>query len=775
MADPSLIPADLIAEAGADLAARLVEAARAAVEAAIAAGAAATVEDVLTLLESLTETLPPQLAVVIDATLPEIAAAAIERAQVEIADAREQSGQGFPPVPPEPIGDYSSWITTAAASLMTAMKQAAQAAQTAEAARAAALEAAADPSPYVSLAETAAARTVNQSRLNTFKSNDDIVRKLKVVTIHDTKRSEVCTYMSDAEFSIRAKNIPTPPFHNSCRSYLIPITNIRRKAGATDKEIERQNWAIFRRLEREAKTKEAEGRSDERLEFRFAPLMDAAGTFSGYAVTWDRMDSHKTMFARGSLMLPASIPLLWSHDPTRPVGVVSETREDETGLFIVGKVSTETRDGAESYSFLKNRAVTGLSIGFKRLADEAAPGGRRITRAEVKEISLVTIPSNSAARVIEVRCKEPDDTPAAGAAKPHEEMKMSETAAPNPGADETRSAVDLLSKRLDKIEARSARLPLSPEAGEDGLEKRAFAAFIKAGKEAMQAEEVRALRSSDSAAGGVTVPEGFASELLKKLNENSPIRALATVTTISTGELVLPKVTANPTAAWVAETAARPSTEPAFAQVKIDAHEAGCYVDVSQRLLEDNAVNLEGELSTMLAAEFARLEGLAFLKGDGTGKPKGIVGHADFTTLANGHATNLSADALIRLMYSLPATYRNRAVWLANGTTIGKLRTLKDGSGNYLWRPSLAEGSPETLLGRPIVEAVDMDDIAADEIPLVFGDIKAAYRVADRVGVSLLRDPFSVATSGLIRFHSRIRVGGDLVRGAAVKGLLMAA
>ncbi|MCK6444408.1 phage major capsid protein [Elstera cyanobacteriorum] len=771
--NPSLIPADLIAEAGADLTARLTAAARQAVEAALAADGVATLEDILQALESLVDSLPAALVAGIEDALPLIAEQAIERAQVEIADVREESGEGFPPVPSEPAGDYSGWAASAAAALVAAARAAAEAAPTVEAARAAAVDAVAPPAFSV-MAETASARTVNQSRLNTFKANSDVVKKLKVVTVHDQKRSEVCTYMSDAEFSIKAKNIPTPPFHNSCRSYLIPITNIKRKPGATEAEITRQNWAVYRRLEREAKEAAAEGRGgEERLEFRFAPDLDAAGTFSGYAVTWNQMDSHKTMFSPGSLVLPSSIPLLWSHDPTRPVGVVTETREDQAGLFIVGKVTTETRDGAESYAFLKQKAVTGLSIGFKRLADEAAPGGRRITRAEVKEISLVTIPSNSAARVIEVRCASPDE-PAAGAAKPHEEMKMSETTAPA-GAEEVRSAVDALARRLDRIEARGSRLPLGGEsAADDGLERRAFNSFVKHGREAMAAEEVRALRASDSAAGGVTVPPGFASELLKKLVENSPIRALATVTTISGGDLILPKQTAAPTAAWVAETGTRPATEPAFAQVKIDAHEAGCYVDVSQRLLEDNAVNLEGELSTMLAAEFARLEGLAFLKGDGTGKPKGIIGHADFQTLANGHAANLSADALIRLMYSLPATYRNQGVWLANGTTIGKLRTLKDGSGNYLWRPSLAEGSPESLLGRPIVEAVDMDDIAADEIPLIFGDIKTAYRVADRVGVSLLRDPYSVATTGLVRFHSRIRVGGDLVMGAAVKGLLMA-
>lgn len=774
--NPSLIPADLIQESGAALTARLVEAAKAAAETAIAADGVATLGDVLQALESLVDSLPPLLVAEIEVELPRIAAEAVTRAQVEIADAREESGEPFPPVPSELAGDYRPWLTTAAAALVSAMKQAAEAASTVEAAGAAVLEAASDPAPFVSLSETAAARSVNTARLNTFKSNDDIVKKLKVVTVHDQKRSEVCTYMNDAEFSIKAKNIPTPPFHNSCRSYLVPLTSIKRRAGASQQEIDRQNWAIFRRLEREAKQAEAEGRSAPVLEFRLSP--GGAGEFEGYASVWEVMDNHRTAFAPGSLSLPdAGLPLLFNHDPMRPLGRVIEARADARGLYVIGKLTLETAAGAEAFALIRDKAITGLSIGFKRLKDEAASGGRRILAAALKEVSLVPLPSNEAARITEVRSApdNPDDTPAAGAAN-HEEKDMSEVVAPA-GADETRSAVDLLSKRLDKLEARSARLPLGGDAGncDDGLEKRAFAAFVKHGREAMAAEEVRALRASDSAAGGVTVPEGFASELLKKLVENSPIRALATVTTISTGELVLPKVTANPTAAWVAETGTRAATEPAFTQVQIPAHEAGCYVDVSQRLLEDNAVNLEGELSTMLAAEFARLEGLAFLKGDGTGKPKGIIGHADFTTINNGHATNLSADSLIALMHTLPATYRNAGVWLMNALTAGKVRQLKDTDGNYLWRPSLAEGNPPTLLGRPIYETPDLDDVAATKTPIVFGDIRAAYRVADRVGVSLLRDPYSVATTGLVRFHSRIRVGGDLVQAAAVKGLVMAA
>jgi HK97 family phage major capsid protein len=776
MADPSLIPADLIAEEGQRLTARLVEAARQAAEDALAAGSIATVEGVLTVLESLTDSLPPLLVAEIEAELPRIAAEAVTRAEAEIAPAREESGEPYPPVPAEPAGDFLPWASTAAAGLIAAMKQAAEAAPTTEAAAAAALEAAGLPNHFSVLAETASARTINDARLNTFRSNSDIVKKLEYVAVRDNKTSEVCQYLDNASFNVWAKNIPRPPVHNGCRSYLLPVTNIRRKAGATDKEIERQNWAIFRRLEREAKAKqaEAEGRSDEYLEFRFAPSLDPAGTFSGYAVTWDRMDSHKTMFARGSLMLPSSIPLLWSHDPTRPVGVVSETREDETGLFIVGKVSTETRDGAESYSFLKDRAVTGLSIGFKRLSDEAVTGGRRITRAEVKEISLVTIPSNSAARVIEVRSANPDTT-AAGAAQTKEKNMTETTTAPNAGAEEIRTSVDALNKRLDRIEARGSRLPLSPEAGAgDELEKRAFAAFVRSGKESLCAEEIRALNVATDSAGGFTVPDDFQREMLKNLVLFSPIRQTARVSQAVGSEILLPVRSGNLTAAWVSETAARPATQPTYGQVKLTVHEMACYVDVSNQLLEDSAFQMESELAADFGEEFGRLEGASFIAGTGTGQPKGLLTET-LAEVNSGAAAAITSDGLIDLFHSLPTAYAQNATWIMNRSTISAVRKLKDSSGRYLWVEPMSEGNAANILGRPVLECPDMPDVAAGAEAVVFGDFNAGFRIFDRVNLSVLRDPYSQAANGMTRFHARRRVAGGVVKPEAFRLLKIAA
>lgn len=148
--------------------------------------------------------------------------------------------------------------------------------------------------------------------------------------------------------------------------------------------------------------------------------------------------------------------------------------------------------------------------------------------------------------------------------------------------------------------------------------------------------------------------------------------------------------------------------------------------------------------------------------------------HPDIAHTVNGHAANLSADALITLMYALPATYRNAGVWAMNGTTLGVIRKLKDGQGNFLWQPSYQAGQPETILGRPVVEMIDMPDIAADAFPIIYGDF-SAYRILDRIGLDVLVDPYTRKINGLTRIHANRRVGGGVLQAARFRKLKMSA
>lgn len=325
-----------------------------------------------------------------------------------------------------------------------------------------------------------------------------------------------------------------------------------------------------------------------------------------------------------------------------------------------------------------------------------------------------------------------------------------------------------------KAEIVALKRPGAEAEDEPKLEEKAFWGFVRSGAEVLEPEERKSLIVSDDARGGFLAPEQFEALLQKELVEISPIRQAARVTPTSAGRVVWPKRTATPTAHWVGETEERQETAPAYGQVALDVHEMAAYIDVSNVMLEDSAIDIAAELASDFAEEFGRLEGIAFLNGDGIKKPQGLL-QSGIASVINGHAANVSADKLIDLIYGLPAAYRNRGSFMLNGSTIAAVRKLKDTQGAYLWQESFQAGQPATLLGRPVIEAPDMPDIADGATPIIFGDFASGYRIADRVGLSILRDPYSVATKGLVRFHGRRRVGGGTVRTEAFRALKMSA
>jgi HK97 family phage major capsid protein len=242
--------------------------------------------------------------------------------------------------------------------------------------------------------------------------------------------------------------------------------------------------------------------------------------------------------------------------------------------------------------------------------------------------------------------------------------------------------------------------------------------------------------------------------------------------------VVMPVRTGGPTAKWQPDGQSE-GTESSYAQRRFLVEQLTAHTDVSNSLLEDSAFDLEAELRRDFAEEFGRAEGLAFVHGDGTGQPQGLL-HAGvepaIETVANGGTSNLTAEGIIKLYHALPQFYAANAVWMMNRSTMGAMRALSFPGGTaFVWTENLALGNPPTLLGRPVVEVPDMPDMASGSTPIAFGDLSQAYRIFDRVSLSVLRDPYSVQTQGLVRFHARRRVGGGVVKSEAVKLLKMVA
>ncbi|MGY3575279.1 phage major capsid protein [Bradyrhizobium sp. USDA 4504] len=329
---------------------------------------------------------------------------------------------------------------------------------------------------------------------------------------------------------------------------------------------------------------------------------------------------------------------------------------------------------------------------------------------------------------------------------------------------EKKSADDnaALKRRIDELEAKASRLPTGNGNADASLEMKAFENFLRLGPDAIGDLEKKSLVVTGNSA--LTPPE-FGNEVLKLLRLFSPIRQYARVVTIGAAQVQYPKRTGSTAATWVADTDDRTESETAYTGVNITPYEAATYTDVSNQLLEDNAYNLEGELASDTAESFGIAEGTAFVKGNGTTQPKGLMTAAGIsqviTGAAGGFPATNPADVLIGVFHSIATQWAQRGVWLMNRNTMSAIRQFKDGTGRYLLIDNLNGDAVPTLLGRPIVEAVDMDDIGAGKTPILFGDL-SGYRIVDRVSFQVLRDPYSLATKGQTRFHSRKRVGGDI-------------
>lgn len=327
-----------------------------------------------------------------------------------------------------------------------------------------------------------------------------------------------------------------------------------------------------------------------------------------------------------------------------------------------------------------------------------------------------------------------------------------------------------MGERLDKIEAKANR---AGGGGEDpdeakAAEKKSFGIYLRKGNGATD-EEVKALTVSNDEQGGYLAPAEMSTEFIRDLVEYSPIRSVASVRSITAPSVKYPKRTSGTNAQWEGENEEAQESMVTLGQLEVVAAKLMTYVDISNELLSDSGGSAEAEVRLSLAEDFGKKEGAAFVNGTGSGQPEGLMTHAGIAEWVNG-STTPTADSLIKMIYDMPATYRNAGTWMMNGTTLGALRTLKDGDGRFLWQPSYQAGQPETILGRPVIEAVDMPDIAPDATPILFGDFDA-YRIVDRLALSILVNPYLLATRGLTRIHATRRVGGRVIQAARFRKL----
>jgi len=318
--------------------------------------------------------------------------------------------------------------------------------------------------------------------------------------------------------------------------------------------------------------------------------------------------------------------------------------------------------------------------------------------------------------------------------------------------------------------------------------KEKFLAWARKGSDpdGLRSLEVQAnLSTLSDPDGGFLVPIEIEKSIERLALASVAMRRLARVVT-SKGEYTKPLSKGGATGGWVAEKAARPETDtPELTLFAPPMNEIYAMPSVTQKLLDMSDFDVENWLLEEINDVFVTTEGAGFIGGNGVSRVKGIIDSALMVAnaswvygktgyIAGGHATLLNnADKLIDLQHALKPVYRQNATWLMNDTTFSVIRKMKDGEGNYLWRPGLAENAPDTLLGKPVEIDDNMPDIGANAYPIAFGDFKRAYTIVDHVsGVRLLRDPFTV--KGYVNFYVTKRLAAGISNYEAIKFLKIA-
>ncbi|MCL2892479.1 phage major capsid protein [Brenneria tiliae] len=311
--------------------------------------------------------------------------------------------------------------------------------------------------------------------------------------------------------------------------------------------------------------------------------------------------------------------------------------------------------------------------------------------------------------------------------------------------------------------------------------KTAFLQFIRKGSEdGLRELEQKALQTGVDADGGYAVPEELDRTLLDILKDAVVMRQEASIITVGTSDYKKLVNLHGAASGWVGETDARPATDtPKLAQITPFMGEIYGNPQATQTMLDDGFFNVESWINSELALEFAEQEEVAFTSGNGEKKPKGLLAYAStvdddktraFGTLQHilsGAVAGVTADAIIKLVYTLRKVHRTGAKFMLNNNTLFQVRILKDSEGNYLWRPGLELDQPSTLVGYGIAENEQMPDVAADAKAIAFGNFKRGYTIVDRIGTRILRDPYT--NKPYVGFYTTKRTGGMLTDSNAIK------
>ena len=290
--------------------------------------------------------------------------------------------------------------------------------------------------------------------------------------------------------------------------------------------------------------------------------------------------------------------------------------------------------------------------------------------------------------------------------------------------------------------------------------------------------EVRdALSVGTGSEGGYTVPDEFERRLIQELEENNVFRRIAHTIKTQSGTRTIPIAADAGEASWIEEGSAIQEADMSFSRETLSAFKLGTMVKVSNELMNDSAFDIAGYIAQRFGVRFGNAEEKAFINGTGVSQnpqvtPSQPTGVLTTLTASAGNTTDdaetVTFDNVYKLYYSLKSPYRRKASFMCHETLVLKLMLLKDGQSNYIWKPGLEEGKPDTILGHPIYTSAYMPAITGvantdkNKKVLLFGDF-SYYWIADRQNRTLKRLNELYAVNDQVGFIGTQRVDGKII------------
>lgn len=553
-------------------------------------------------------------------------------------------------------------------------------------------------------------------------------------------------------------------------------------------------------------------REFQKRDLNFRASVNDEGIFEGYLSTYDDVDSYGTYFIPGAWDKSIErfnsgevIPVLWSHDRTKPIGKFTELKSDDKGLWGRGKLTLEDPQAKIAYAHMKDGSVMGLSVGFEMDYDNVIYNrmldALGIAEADLFECSVVVFPANSNAKITNYKSQNHD----------HGEVKMEGSIAEtiekmNAAIENLRTAQTAqndaeISKRdneISELKKQIAQLsnPITGTAQtEDPKQQyeKDFHNYLKTGNALnLRTDPVPPVAGSEgtNANGGFICPDGLDKRVVELLTPRSTIRRNATIIQAAGKKYERPYKKTGITSGWVGETSARTATDAqTYDMISAEVGELYAFPQYTQNFLADTWYNVEQGFARDLAITFADKEETAFISGDGSNKPKGILGSTttfgteddtqrDWNKLQKvntGSATGITLNSLYKIKDSLNYAYRANAKWYMSTSTYTALQqALVDTTQHGIFgRGDVSQNMPETLLGYPIEIDDYMPAVAANSYPIIFGDMRQGYAILERPGIGVLRDMYS--NKPYIGLYSIKRVGGLIQDYRALKVLCVAA